>query len=161
VRQLEAIQSNGVATVFATVGNNQAFVGSGDFNGDGRSDLLVNVDNPATGTRTFLVDQMGAGGIAASVQIAVRGADWVVDAMGDFNANGTDDILVHQDAGGNRTLQVMVMNNNVVTANTNIAVQATDWVVDGTGLFNRANSMGNNTSDILQHRIDTDTGTMT
>src|SRR5262249_57406793 len=53
VRQLEAVQTNGTATVFGTVGTNQNFVGSGDFNGDGLSDLLINVDNPP-GVRTFL-----------------------------------------------------------------------------------------------------------
>src|SRR5262249_28504828 len=111
VRQLEAIQTNGTATVFGTVGTNQAFVGSGDFNGDGLSDLLINVDNPP-GVRTFLVDQMNPGGIQAQFQIAVRGADWVVDATADFNHNGTSDILVHRDTGFNRTLEVMVMNNN-------------------------------------------------
>jgi hypothetical protein len=58
VRQLEAIQTDGTATVFGTVGTNQNFVGSGDFNNDGLSDLLINVDNPANLTRAFLVDQM-------------------------------------------------------------------------------------------------------
>jgi hypothetical protein len=108
VRQLEAVQTNGSATVFGTVGTNQAFVGSGDFNGDGLSDLLINVDNPANGTRAFLVDQMNPDGIQAQFQIAVRGADWVVDATADFNHNGTSDILEHHDAGGNRTLEVSV-----------------------------------------------------
>src|SRR5262249_57110290 len=63
VRQLEAVETNGSATVFGTVGTNQHFVGSGDFNGDGLSDLLINVDNPAVGTRAFLVDTMNPGGI--------------------------------------------------------------------------------------------------
>src|SRR5262249_25629443 len=88
VRQLEAVETIGSATVFGTVGTNQNFVGSGDFNGDGLSDLLINVDNPP-GVRAFLVDQMNPGGITAQVQIAVRGADWVVDATADFNHNGT------------------------------------------------------------------------
>jgi hypothetical protein len=85
VRQLEALQvENSIVTnavVFGTVGTNQNFVGSGDFNG-GLSDLLITVDNPATATRTFLVDQMGLGGIQAQFQIAVRGADWIVTSMG-------------------------------------------------------------------------------
>ena len=128
VRQLEAIQTNGSATVFGTVGTNQHFVSSGDFNSDGLSDLLINVDNPANGTRAFLVDQMNPGGM--------RGADWVVDATNDFNHNGTDDILVHRDVGGQRTLEVMVMNNNAVVANTTIGVNGVTWDVDGTGDFN-------------------------
>jgi hypothetical protein len=155
VRQLEAIETNGTATVFGTVGTNQAFVGSGDFNGDGLSDLLINVDSTAGGTRTFLVDQMNQGGIQAQVQIAVRGADWIVDGTGDFNGNGTDDILVHRDVGGQRTLEVMVMNNNVVQSNVTLGVNATTWDLDGTGDFN-----GNGTSDILQHQIDLSNGTM-
>jgi hypothetical protein len=156
VRQLEAIQTNGTATVFGTVGTNQHFVGSGDFNGDGLSDLLINVDNPANGTRQFLVDQMNPGGIQAQVQIAVRGADWIVDGMGDFNNNGTDDILSHRDVGDQRTLEVMVMNNNVVQANITLGVNSTTWDLDGIGDFN-----GNGTSDILQHQINLDNGTMT
>src|SRR5262245_9170009 len=156
VRQLEAVQTNGSATVFGTVGTNQHFVGSGDFNGDGLSDLLINVDNPATGTRAFLVDQMNPGGIQSQSQIAVRGADWIVDATDDFNHNGTDDILVHRDVGGQRTLEVMVMNNNVVTANTTIGVNGVTWDVDGTGDFNH-----DGTPDILQHQINLNAGSMT
>jgi hypothetical protein len=152
VRQLEALQIDNSnvsnAVVFGTVGTNQNFVGSGDFNGDGLSDLLINVDNPATQTRTFLVDQMNPGGIQAQFQIAVRGSDWVVDGVGDFNHNGTDDILVHRDIGGNRTLEVMVMNNNAVQSNVTIGVNGTNWQVDGIGDFN-----GDGTSDILQHQI--------
>jgi hypothetical protein len=156
VRQLEAIQTDGTATIFGTVGTNQNFVGAGDFNGDGLSDLLINVDNPANQSRTFLVDQMNPGGIQAQVQIAVRGADWIVDATDDFNHNGTDDILVHRDIGGNRTLEVMVMNNNAVVANTTIGVNGTNWQVDGTGDFN-----GDGTPDILQHQINLNDASMT
>src|SRR5262249_1681229 len=92
VRQLEAIQTNGTATVFGTVGTNQNFVGSGDFNGNGISDLLINVDDPASGTRAFFVDDMGPPEITQHL-IAVRGLNWIVDGIGDFNGDGTSDIL--------------------------------------------------------------------
>jgi hypothetical protein len=142
--------------VFGTVGTNQHFVGSGDFNGDGLSDLLINVDNPANGTRSFLVDTMNPGGIQAQTQIAVRGADWVVDATADFNHNGTDDILVHRDIAGARTLEVMQMNNTTVVANTTIGVNGINWQVDGTGDFNN-----DGTPDVLQHQINLGNGSMT
>ena len=172
VRQLEALQienSNVTnAVVFGTVGTNQNFVGSGDFNGDGLSDLLVNVDNILSSffftlgfpqpiqTRTFLVDQMNPDGIQAQFQIAVRGADWIVDGIGDFNNSNTDDILVHRDVGGDRTLEVMVMNNFAVQSNVTIAVNGTNWDVDGIGDFN-----ADGTSDILQHQINLGNETMT
>ena len=69
VRQLEAIQTNGTATVFDTVDTNQAFVGSGDFNGDGLFDLLINVDNPP-GVRTFLgLGELRVRNVAAQTRI--------------------------------------------------------------------------------------------
>jgi hypothetical protein len=164
VRQLEAIQTNGTATVFGTVGTNQDFVGSGDFNGDGLSDLLITVGVPSL-ARAFLVDQMNPAGIQAQFQIAVRGADWIVDATADFNHDGTSDILVHQDnlsqfflqvPTGDRTLEVMVMNNNAVQSNVTIAVNGTNWDVDGTGDFNHDGA-----PDILQHQINLGNETMT
>src|SRR5262249_22318110 len=154
-RQLEAVQTNGSPTVFGPVGTDQTFVGYGDFNNDGLSDLLINVDSPP-GVRAFLVDQMNPGGIQAQFQIAVRGADWIVDATADFNHNGTSDILVHHDVGGQRTLEVMVMNNNAVVANTTIGVNGTNWQADGTGDFNHEG-----TPDVLQHHINPPNGAVT
>jgi hypothetical protein len=149
VRQLEAIQTNGTATVFGTVGTNQNFVGSGDFNGNGISDLLINVDDPATGNRGFFVDEImiPAAGLVQH-GIAVRGANWIVDGIGDFNHDGTSDILEHRDIGALRFLEVSVINNFVVQANIQVNVNGTNWQVDDIGDFN-----GDGTADILQHQI--------
>src|SRR5262249_28592485 len=155
VRQLEAVQTNGSATVFGTVGTNQNFVGSGDFNNDGLSDLLINVDNPP-GVRALLVEQMNPGGAHAQIQIAVCGAEGTADPTAAVTHTGTSDILVHHGVGGQRTLEVMVMNNNAVVANTTIGVNGTNWQVDGTGDFNH-----DGTPDILQHQINLANGSMT
>jgi hypothetical protein len=109
---LQPIQTNGTVPFLGSVGTNQNFVGSGDFNGDGLSELLITIDNPVAGTvglpdpdpfavlagtRVFKVGQMGP--------FAFRGVDWIVDGIGDFNGNGTDDILVHRDTAATAPLK--------------------------------------------------------
>jgi hypothetical protein len=74
----------------------------------------------------------------------------------DFNGNATSDILEHRDIGGTRTLEVSVMNNNMVQSNITIGVNGIDWQVDGIGDFN-----GDGTNDILQHQINLGNGSMT
>jgi hypothetical protein len=152
VRQLEALQiDNSVVTnavAFGAVDTNENFVGSGDFNHDGLSDLLINVDNLATQTRAFLIDQMNPGGITAQSQIAVRGSDWVVDGIGDFNGNGTSDVLLHRDSGDQRTFEALLINNFAIQSTSIVQVAGSDCNVDATGDFNH-----DGRSEILEHRI--------
>ena len=81
----------------AGVGLSWTAVGTGDFNGDGRDDILWRSD---TGV---LTDWLGAadGGFAgnygnSAVTVSLA---WTVAATGDFNGDGRDDILWRNDTG--------------------------------------------------------------
>jgi hypothetical protein len=152
IRTAQALQiENGTlltSKVIAIVGSNVNFDGSGDFNNDGLSDLLAHQDNPTTLVRSLFAYQMTPVGPAGTSTLANVGLDWVVDAFGDFNGSGTDDILIHRDAGGVRTFEVLSINNYAVQSAPIIQVTGIDWIADGTGDFN-----GNGTDDILEHRI--------
>lgn len=75
----------------------------GDFNGDGIPDLVLvgqTAPNP-TGTAMTLLLGNGSGGFSASTgsPIAIGGATAVAVAVGDFNADGFEDLAVADDNG--------------------------------------------------------------
>ena len=108
-------------------------VGTGDFNGDGRSDVLFQNDD---GTIT---DWLGRAdgtftGNAANLSVYL-GSEWHVVATGDFNGDSATDVLLRSDSGavnewlgqsnGSFSTNVLV-SNNVPAA----------WHVAGVGDFN-------------------------
>ena len=85
------------AGAFAAVGTDWHVVGTGDFNGDGRADILWRNDSGA------LTDWLGtaSGGFVdnSASAYAVVGTDWKVADTGDFNGDGRIDILWRDDDG--------------------------------------------------------------
>jgi hypothetical protein len=156
IRTAQALQiENGnlqTAQVIAVVGNNVAFDGAGDFNNDGLMDLLAHSDNGSV--RDLFAFQMTPTGVGGTTTLANLGIDWITDSFGDFNQDNTTDILIHRDAGGTRTFEVLSINNYAVQSAPVIQITGVDWVADGTGDFN-----GDGTSDILEHRVNLN-GTM-
>jgi hypothetical protein len=112
----------------------------GDFNGDGRSDLIL--ENPTTGG----VWEWQLNGTAISEQGAVDVGDKSYKLLGadDFNGDGKDDLVWRNDAGFIFQWQ---MNG---TADTPKAVQLLDpsWHIVGTGDFD-----GDGKSDFLLRNI--------
>src|SRR5262245_64551507 len=74
--------------------------GTGDFNHDGTSDILQHQINLNAGSMTLRALSMSPNAVQvqSSPTLGTIGAIWQVDGTGDFNHDGTSDILVHQDA---------------------------------------------------------------
>ena len=72
-------------------------IGTGDFNGDGRDDMLIrNTDGWIT---NWLATESGGftdNGANATTFLA---ADWRVYSIGDFNGDGKDDLILRRDDG--------------------------------------------------------------
>lgn len=118
----------------------------GDFNGDGRADVLLRrTDNgrwyfyPMNGRRVL----SGKGGVAVTSDLA-----WAVAGLGDFNGDRRDDVLLRRNDGqwhyyplsGRRVLS----GPGRVPLTSNLA-----WAVAGTGDFN-----GDGRDEVLLRRTD-------
>jgi hypothetical protein len=90
------------ATVGANPGPNWKVVGTGDFNGDGNSDILwQNTDGQAA-----IWEMDGANVIASATVGANPGPNWKAVGTGDFNGDGFSDIL-WQNASGQTAIWEM------------------------------------------------------
>ncbi|MCP3445772.1 FG-GAP-like repeat-containing protein [Bradyrhizobium sp. CCGUVB14] len=131
----------------ATVGTINAaagwqFEGTGDFNGDGKTDLLLFNDN----SDGVAIWEMNGTQVMANPQIGVinGAAGWHFADTGDFNGDGkTDLLLLNSTTHG---VAVWEMNGSQVMANPQIGTinAAAGWQFEGTGDFN-----GDGKTDLL------------
>ena len=125
-----------------------SIAGIGDFNGDGKSDILWRGANGA------LIDwTMNGSQITASQSLSMQGvqvspdASWSIAGVGDFNGDGKSDIL-WRDASG--TLVDWTMNGSQIASSQTVSLGGSavtpdaSWNIVGIGDFN-----GDGKSDIL------------
>jgi hypothetical protein len=119
----------------------------GDFNGDGRSDILWRNDNGDT------TDWLGAtnGGYADNAANAYTNvtSDWHVAAVGDFNGDGRSDILWRNDNGAIFNFLGTANGGFVNNGNNSYNGVGNDWQIVGIGDFN-----GDGRADILWRHTD-------
>ena len=132
---------NGAAGLLA-VTNDWKIIGTGDFNGDGRSDILWRNDNGQFGTwlananASFVYN--GAAGLVAVAN------DWKIIGTGDFNGDGRSDILWRNDNGQFGTWLANANGSFAYNGAAGLVSVTNDWKIAGTGDFN-----GDGRSDIL------------
>ena len=132
---------------FSNIPTSWHLAGTGDFNGDGRDDVLWRNDS---GAFTNWLGQ-ASGGFISNDPNAFSNVptSWQVAGTGDFNGDGRDDI-VWQRTDGAFTEWLGQANGGFVSNDANAwAVLPTSWRVDGTGDFN-----GDGKDDILWRRSD-------
>jgi len=143
-------QSDGSMVANGAVANNVSndwhVVGTGDFNGDGRADVVW---QNTSGTVTDWLGRRDGTFAGNAAQLSVNpGAQWHVVASGDFNGDGRDDLLLRNDTG---TVSEWLGHGNGSMASNPSAngFVGTDWHVVGTGDFN-----GDGRADVLWQNAD-------
>lgn len=102
----------------------------GDFNFDGKSDILVT--NSATGERGIWY--MNGGSIASGKVFATVHSNWKMVAVADLNNDNKSDIIVENSATGERG--IWYMNGATIQSGEVFATVSTDWKIVGSGDFN-------------------------
>ena len=132
----------GVTTAVANENGNAAFRNLGDFNGDGKDDVLLRHENgrwfyyPMDG-RSHITDQRGYADLT-------RNLDWQFAGIGDLNGDGKDDVLVRHTDG--RWFYYPMDGRYHITGERGLAglTRNLDWHVAGIGDLN-----GDGKDDVL------------
>jgi hypothetical protein len=128
--------------------DNWKVVGNGDYDGDGKSDILWR--NATTGQNHMYL--MNGASVSSSLKVTTvpNPDDWQVAASGDYNADGKSDILWRNATTGQNHMYLM----NGATVESSLIVTTVpspdDWKVMGSGDYN-----DDGMSDIFWRNIST------
>jgi len=139
---------NGTATATGTgyaasmTDLNWKIAGVGDFNGDGKSDILWR--NSATGQNAIWMMNGTATAAGTGFVASMTDLNWKIAGVGDFNKDGKGDILWRNSATGQNA--IWMMNGTAIAAGTGYVASITDlnWKIAGTGDTN-----GDGKADII------------
>ena len=151
--------TNNDANAFTTVPTDWQVTATGDFNGDGRDDILWRSDS---GQLSNWLGN-GSGGFANNDANAFTyvPTNWSVVGAGDFNGDGRDDIL-WRNTSGQLSNWLGTASGGFVTNDANaFSSVPTNWIVIGTGDFNgdgRDDILWRNTSGQLSNWLGTAAG---
>ena len=111
-------------TLIGNVPTRWSIVGTGDFNGDGKIDILWRDTNG--NVAIWLLDPFEQ--VAVSLYVATVPTTWSIAETGDFDGDGKSDIL-WRDTGGN--VAIWLMNGGTVASNLFVSNVSTSWSIQG------------------------------
>jgi len=121
------------AAFLGTVGLDWEVQGFGNFSGTpGESDMLVR-NTSITGLGAFAVYDIRNNTITGYNPMGRVGVTWFVEGFGDFNGDGTSDMIMRQAITG--ALQVYDINNNQFTNSLSMGAIGREWRSSGFGNF--------------------------
>ncbi len=109
-----------------------------DFNGNGRSDILLYNKS----SREAAIWLMNGGTVSSDVNVAPVAAAYSIVGTGDFNGDGKSDMLLYDST--TREAAIWFMNGGTISSRVTLASVAAGYSIVGTGDFN-----GDGKSDIL------------
>jgi lipopolysaccharide export system protein LptA len=111
-------------------------VGSGDFNNDGRADIVWQNANG-----TPMIWTMNGSTVTSQTTLSDPGITWKAIGTGDFNGDGQSDIVFQSSLG---TPMIWTMNGTSVASTATLSNPGATWSLVGTGDFN-----GDGKSDLV------------
>ena len=113
------------------------FQDTGDFNADGKADVLWRHDNDGQ----VVLWTMNGSQITNNQSVATISNDWHNEGVGDFNGDGRADVLWHNDNG---QVALWTMNGAQITGNQLVATVGANWHFQGL-----LDANGDGKSDVL------------
>jgi len=118
-------------------------VGTGDVNGDGRSDILWRKTGGGPGTGNVVAWLMNGAMVSSVGSPGAVGSEWNVQGLGDLDGDGRDDILWRDTSGGSTYVWFMA-GASVLSSGFTGAYGDTTWTIQGVADLN-----GDRKDDVL------------